>query len=283
MEAHMIQIDSMSFQYGKTGLFSSLSLNLEKGNIYGLLGLNGAGKTTLLKLITGQLFSQGGSISVMGFTPDRREAALLEKISFVPEEFALPAMTGKRYVAVYAPFYPLFSTEQMNRYCEELQIDIAQPLTKMSFGQKKKFTLAFALASNTSLVILDEPTNGLDIPSKSQLRRTVSSAMSDERTVIISTHQVRDMEHLIDPLVILHNQRIVMNSSLEEIESRYSVNSSAGIPSAPRSIYSEDMGLGYRNLYRKEDLAESEGLDIEFLFNAVISNPHAFTLEGGNA
>ncbi len=277
----MIQIESMKFQYGNERLFSSLSLNLTQGNIYGLLGLNGAGKTTLLKLVTGQLFSQGGAINVMGHTPEKREASFLEQISFVPEEFALPAMKGTRYVDVYAPFYPEFSREQMKHYCDELHIDMQQMLTKMSFGQKKKFTLAFALASNTCMVILDEPTNGLDIPSKSQFRRTVSSAMNDDRTIIISTHQVRDMEHLIDPLIILHDQKVVMNRYIADIEESMSVRSTAAVPSAPQPIYTENTGLGYRSLYRKEDMAESEGLDIEFLFNAVITNPHVFSTEGG--
>ncbi len=277
----MIHIQSLAFQYGHEGLFNDLTLTLAKGNIYGLLGLNGAGKTTLLKLMSGQLFAKDGRLDIMGHDPATREADFLRKISYVPEEFAVPAISGSRYTDLYAPFYPAFSADQMKRYCDELQIDSSQMLTKMSYGQKKKFFLAFALASNTELVILDEPTNGLDIPSKSQFRRTVSSAMSDERTVIISTHQVRDMEHLIDPLVIIHNQKIVMNATLEEIDMNLSARFTSTPPVEGKPLYSENTGLGYRSLYRSEEGIDSEGIDIEFLFNAVISRPEAFTTLGG--
>ncbi len=277
----MINIHALTFQYGRQPLFSDLSLSLERGNIYGLLGLNGAGKTTLLKLITGQIFPHAGTIEIFGYTPALRQADFLSEVSFVPEEFSVPAMSALRYTAINAPFYPKFSEEQMKRYCDELQIDTGKKLTEMSYGQKKKFILAFSLASNTQLVILDEPTNGLDIPSKSQFRRTVSSAMSDERSIIISTHQVRDMEHLIDPLVIIHDQKIAMKAYIEEMEDKLSLQRSSTLPVTPQPLYSESTGLGYRNLYRKEDVSQSEGLDIEFLFNAVISNPGQFSFIGG--
>jgi len=277
----MIHIHSLAFQYGHEGLFKDLSLTLTKGNIYGLLGLNGAGKTTLLKLVSGQLFAEGGQIDSMGHDPARRDAEFLQKVSYVPEEFAVPPIQGSRYIDLYARFYPHFSIDLMKRYCEELQIDSSQMLTKMSYGQKKKFFLAFALASNTELVILDEPTNGLDIPSKSQFRRTVSSAMSDERTVIISTHQVRDMEHLIDPLVIIHNQKIVMNATLEDIDQNLCARFTSTPPVEGDPLYTENTGLGYRSLYRSDEGIESEGIDIEFLFNAVISRPEAFITLGG--
>ncbi|NCB02226.1 MAG: ABC transporter ATP-binding protein [Spirochaetia bacterium] len=271
----MVKIKNLMFQYDKQPLFKNLNLTIEKGNIYGLLGLNGAGKTTLLKLLTGQIFPKQGSIEIGKEDPSKRSASLLSNIFYVSEELYLPSLRIDEFISLYAPFYPLFNKEEMMSYLHEFQLNEKSSLNKLSFGQKRKFLLSFALATNTPLVIFDEPTNGLDIPSKSQFRKIVASAMSDNRTFIISTHQVRDMDQLIDPIIIVHNNRVVLNSTLMEINSSYTIKRSATPPLG--AMYSEKNALGYIYLTKREAEDEDVAIDIEFLFNAVITQPELFS------
>ena len=189
-----VQADQLAFSYGKEKLFSALDVGLDRGSMYGLLGKNGAGKTTLLRLIAGLLFPQSGSLEVFGEVPADRTPKMLSDIFFLSEEFSLPAMRISEYLKIYAPFYPNFDREVFDQRLKDFDILTDKKLNALSYGQKKKFLLSFGLASNASLCLLDEPTNGLDIPSKSQFRKVVASSLNDDRLFIISTHQVRDME-----------------------------------------------------------------------------------------
>jgi len=273
----MIHMHNVGFQYGKTPLFKALDLDIKKGNIYGLLGINGAGKTTLLKLISGQLFPQEGEARVLGYNPVLRSSAMLEDLFHLPEEFFLPSMRGDQYLALYAPFYPKFDYEAFDRYCNDFDLDLNQKLHELSFGQKKKFLLSFGLASQTALVILDEPTNGLDIPSKSQFRRTVASAMTEERTFIISTHQVRDTENLIDPIIIIHAGNVVLDASLARLAEHFTIEVEKNEPSGSHIVYSEKIPTGWVTMQHRQEDSPETPIDLETLFNAVITNPLAFT------
>lgn len=283
----MIQMHNIRFQYGKKPLFANMDLDIDKGNIYGLLGMNGAGKTTLLKLISGQLFPLEGSSSVLGYNPVDRHPDMLGDLFHLPEEFLLPRMTAEEYLTTYAPFYPRFDQAALHRYCMDFDLDLSQKLHELSFGQKKKFLLSFGLASNTALLILDEPTNGLDIPSKSQFRRTVASAMTEDRTFIISTHQVRDMENLIDPIIIVNNGKVVFNHSLTDISDNFSMDLQRSEPEPETTIFSEKVPGGWMAVRQRQEGEEESLVDLETLFNAVIANPSPFstisTSEGGNA
>src|SRR6186713_469867 len=189
----MISIQNLSFSYRKNKpLFEGLNLQLEAGHIYGLLGKNGAGKSSLLKQMAGLLFPQAGACKVMGYEARYRQPGFLSNLFMVPEEFYLPQVSIKSYLKTYAPFYPDFDNKAFNTYLTEFQIPLDQRLTEMSYGQKKKVLISFALAANTKVLIMDEPTNGLDIPSKSQFRKVIAAAVSDEKCIVISTHQVRD-------------------------------------------------------------------------------------------
>ncbi|MBD3392682.1 MAG: ATP-binding cassette domain-containing protein, partial [Chitinivibrionales bacterium] len=188
----MVQINDLRFAYrGKKWLFDGLQLNLDGGNIYGLLGKNGAGKTTLLKIICGLLFADRGSSVVLGCNSRHRSPELLQELVFIPEEFHVPSLTAGAYRKYYGPLYPRFSSEDFASYLKEFGIRETERLSSLSYGNKKKFLIAFGLATNCRLLILDEPTNGLDIPSKSQFRKLVAGALADDRVFIISTHQVR--------------------------------------------------------------------------------------------
>ncbi len=269
----MIRLQNLNFQYGRRPLFEDLNLSLEGGNIYGLLGLNGAGKTTLLKIISGQLYRKGGQADILGFDPGKRLPDMLREIFYLPEEFYLPPTTAEIYLKLNTVYYPRFSLEDFNRYADTFQLDLSQKISNYSFGQKKKFLLAFGLASGTSLLILDEPTNGLDIPSKSQFRKTVASALTPERSFLISTHQVRDMDSLIDPLIILHEGKIILNNTLEETASKIAMDRVTTEPGpAENLLYSEKVPGGW-HVIRAASPGEESALDLEVLFNGIISSP----------
>lgn len=273
----MIEINHLTFGYGREPLFRDMDMHLAPGNIYGLLGVNGAGKSTLLKLMTGLLFADGGILTSHGFNPVRRDAAFLAKVFFLPEELNLPGITEQQYESLIAPFYPRFSHEQFDRYLQEFDVPRDRRLTQLSFGQKKKFLLSFGLACNTELLVLDEPTNGLDIPSKGLFRRLVAEALNDNQIFIISTHQVRDVENLIDRLVILHEGRVLMNQGMETISAgiRMVHTTASPDPGSEDLIYSEPGVGGYWSVWRGNDDEEGR-IDLEILFNTIISRPELF-------
>ena len=206
----MIQINNLEFSYKKNKiLFDKLNLEMQAGKIYGLLGKNGAGKTTLLKQIAGLLYPGAGDILINNINSGKRAAEYLSNYYFIPEEFDIPSLTISQYLKIYSPFYPKFNKIQFWDYLKQFDFEEINKLNKLSYGQKKKFILSFGLATNTAILITDEPTNGLDIPSKSKFRKIIAGAVSEERLFIISTHQVRDIEGLIDSVVILENGKII--------------------------------------------------------------------------
>ncbi len=269
----MLEVRQVNFGYGTDPLFLDTDLTLAPGHIYGLLGLNGAGKSTLLKLMTGLLFPNSGQIDACGYDPARRDPGFLAKVFLLPEELNVPGVTGKEFVAVRSPFYRDFDRAQMQRYLEEFEIPENKLLTALSHGQQKKFLLSFGLACNASLVLLDEPTNGLDIPSKGLFRRLVAEALSDDRTIVVSTHQVRDVESLVDLIVILHEGKVLLNHTVSELSGNLRFAVSGNRPEAGDGlIYSERTVGGYASVWKDSGSGEG-GLDLELLFKAVIANP----------
>lgn len=265
----MIRLENVSFGYRRGKLFGNLDLELRRGAVYGLLGKNGAGKTTLLKLIAGLLFPQKGKIEVLDRVPKKRQPGFLSQVFMLPEEFDLPRMDMDEYARVYGCFYPDFSREQLSNLMREMEVAEDHPFHQMSFGQKKKAYIAFAIACNTPLLIMDEPTNGLDIPSKSAFRRVIASVADEQRTIIISTHQVRDLDLLIDSVVILDDSKILLNATTAEIAEKLQF---VHLEENQPSLYSEQTIHGRWGLLRNESGAESQ-LDMELLFNAAIANP----------
>ena len=266
----VVHMQNIGFSYAQNRLFNHLDLEIKRGNIYGLLGKNGAGKTTLLKILSGQLFIEEGETKVLGENPQERKPSLLSEIFYLPEEFPLPKMKASEYLAMRSPFYPKFDHEMFSQYCREFDIDLNQRLDQMSLGQKKKVLLSFGLATNTALLILDEPTNGLDIPSKRQFRQTVASAMTEQRTFIISTHQVRDMENLIDPIIILHDGKVIFNDTVESVNEKYVLSLTTEQPKADEGMYTEKVLGGWMVLSERTDDREGKPLDLETLFNVII-------------
>lgn len=264
----MITLNNLTFGYRSRQIFGGLNMEIEPGSIYGLLGKNGEGKTTLMKLIAGLLTPRQGGIDVMGEVPSNRYPSFLSEIFMLPEEFDMPRLSIIEYAKCYGVFYPNFSTEQLGRLLTELEVDSMQNLHTMSFGQKKKAMIAFAIACNTKLLLMDEPTNGLDIPSKSNFRRVIASIAQDDRTIIISTHQVRDLDQLLDRVVILDGSEILLNSSVSEITDKLFFTH---LDNNEEALYAEQTIHGRWGVKANDQHLDSQ-MDMELLFNAATSN-----------
>ena len=266
----MITLKELSFSYSrkKEGL-DRINLEVGSGHICGLLGKNGEGKTTLLNLLSGQIFPDQGSCLVLEEIPSERNARFLQQIFLLPEEISMPEVTAIEYIKMYAPFYPTFRDDICKACVESFEINLSDRLSKMSQGQRKKVAITLALAAHTPLLLMDEPTNGLDIPSKATFRRLVASLIDDNQTVIISTHQVRDLESLIDTVLILDQRQILLNKTLNEIGEKLYFG-----PLLPeeKALYSEPTPQGTIGVTAR-DGKEETAVSLELLFNAAITYP----------
>ena len=272
----MIQIQNLSFAYRKKPVFNGLNLRFEAGHVYGLLGKNGTGKSSLLRNIAGLLAPQKGSISVNGQTPFRRLPVFLEDVFMVPEEFYLPDITIPAFIKHYAPFYPRFNQQQFRNYISVFDIPADSTLQSMSYGQKKKVLISFALATNAGVLLMDEPTNGLDILSKSQFRKILVEALDDQRCIIISTHQVKDLENLIDRITIIDEGKILFDENVEEITKKLSFRFAYDEAEVKSALYSESSLTGNVIVTPNLDREESK-LDLELLYKAIITNSDKIT------
>ncbi|MFA6088098.1 ATP-binding cassette domain-containing protein [Mucilaginibacter sp.] len=269
----MIQFNNLSFGYTrKKLLYKNLSLLIESGSIYGLLGKNGAGKSTLLKNMVGTLFPVEGNVMINGMNPQSRKPSFLQTIYYIAEDVYVPSLNIKQYQNLFAPFYPLFDEDSFYQYLKEFEVSVTGKLNKLSFGQQKKFVIAFALACNTRVLLMDEPTNGLDIPSKAQFRKLIASVMNEDRIIFISTHQIRDLENMIDKVMIVDDGNLLLHSSITDIAEKLCFKTVSEIPAGVKVLYSEKMLRGIsvimENLHN-----EDSALNLEHLFNGVTENP----------
>lgn len=262
----MIHINDLSFSYGETPVLKNITMNLEEGRVYGLLGENGVGKTTLLSLLCGLKKVKGGSIDIDGYNPWKREPSLLGLQYFLSDEVAPVNMKASTYAKAYGKFWPRFDLEKFLEIMNLLETDAEQKMSTMSCGQLKKTYISFALACGCKYLYMDEPTNGLDIPSKAQFRKAVMKYTPEDSTILISTHQVRDLENIIDPIIILDRQDVLLNASIEEITDKLFFDYSNVI--SPDALYSEMIPGGAIQV-RVNSTGEDSKVNIEALFNAV--------------
>ena len=266
----MIEIRNLDFSYKKTPVFSGINLSFPQGAIYGLLGENGVGKTTLLKIICGLQRPVQGTCTVDGLTSHDRLPEMLQRIVFLPDEVTLPDnSTPQKYVDELAPFYPNFAQGTFLHLMQELEVEPTRKFKEMSFGQQKKSLIATSLSLGTDYVLLDEPTNGLDIPSKAQFRSILSKIADEGKTIIISTHQVKDVENLIDPIVILSHNAVLLDASVQRITEKLCFE--YGGEPREDALYSEMLPGGSLNVV-PNTTGEESLINIEALFNAVLRN-----------
>lgn len=262
----MIKVNNISFSYGSVPCLEKISLSLEEGKIYGLLGENGVGKTTLLTLLSGLKNVQRGSIDVDGFAPYDREPDFLAGQFYLPDEVWGPNATAISFARQKGIFWPDFSVSKFSEIMNIFEMDTKQKMDAMSAGQLKKTWISFALACSTKHLYLDEPTNGLDIPSKAQFRKAIMNYTREDSIIVISTHQVKDLENIIDPIIILDKRDVLLNASVQEITSKLFFD--YGTVLNPDSLYSEQIPGGFIQVQHNVTGEESK-LNVEALFNTV--------------
>lgn len=265
----MIEIKDLAFSYGKTPILKSITTTLEEGRIYGLLGENGVGKTTLLTLLCGLKKVCSGSITTDGQNPFDRTPTLLQNQFYLPDEVLPVAMKAECFAKERGAFWPDYDHSKFLEIMKEFENDPAKKMNQMSAGQLKKTYISLALACGCKYIFMDEPTNGLDIPSKTQFRSAIMKYTSDDSTIVISTHQVRDLENIIDPIIILDRQDVLLNASVEEITSKLYFD--YGTQLHPESLYSEQLPGGFIQVY-PNSTGEDSKINVEALFNAVHKN-----------
>ena len=272
MNTSMLEVKNLSFSYGrrKAKVLEDFSLTLQKGSVYGLLGKNGTGKSTLLYLMAGLLRPQQGNVMYKGMEVVKRRPETLQDMFLVPEEFALPNVSLKQYVKLNAPFYSSFSEEILKACLRDFDMNEDIHLGELSMGQKKKAFMCFALATNTSLLMMDEPSNGLDIPSKSQFRKVIASGMTDEKAVIISTHQVRDIDSLLDHVLIMDGTNLLLDASVSAIcEKLYFAEQGMNEPT-DGALYVQPSVQG-NSVILPNEYGEESKINLEVLFNAMLA------------
>ena len=265
----MIEIKDLAFSYGKTPVLKSITTTLEEGRIYGLLGENGVGKTTLLTLLCGLKKVCSGSITTDGQNPFDRTPTMLQNQFYLPDEVLPIAMKAECFAKERGAFWPDYDHAKFLEIMKEFENDPAKKMNQMSAGQLKKTYISLALACGCKYIFMDEPTNGLDIPSKTQFRSAIMKYTSDDSTIVISTHQVRDLENIIDPIIILDRQDVLLNASVEEITSKLYFD--YGTQLHPESLYSEQLPGGFIQVY-PNTTGEDSKINVEALFNAVHKN-----------
>ena len=271
----MSDIQNVSFSYGakSADVFNDFSLHFGQGSIYGLLGENGTGKSTLLYIMMGLLRPESGSVMVEGFSAWSRRQESLQDMYLVPEEFSLPRMSLADYIQAYRPFYPKFSDDLLMRCLQDFHLhDNNVDISQFSLGDKKKVMMSFALATNARYLLMDEPTNGLDLPSKKQFRKVIAANMSEERSLIIATHQLHDVEQLLDHVLIIKRNELLLNQSVTDLCTQYTFDVRPDEYMADDVLYHERTIQGNSTLSRRQTDDEETPLNLELLFNAVIAN-----------
>lgn len=265
----IVKIEDLSFSYRRHSVFKNVNISLEKNRIYGLLGENGVGKTTLMRIICGMLRPDSGNCRFDGIESSSRNPEILKDLFYLPEIFVAPHIKVDRFAKNNALLYPSFDRGMFIRYCDAFEVERDRMFDRMSYGQQKKALIAFSLALNTRLLLMDEPSNGLDIPSKTTLRKLISESISEGRCIVISTHQVRDLENIIDPIIILDREGIILNADIEKItaELKFTINEKP----VPGALFSEETINGYAEVLPNTDGIQSK-INLEALFNAALKN-----------
>lgn len=271
----MLNIENLTFGYKKKmpEVFEDFSLTLPETGICGLLGENGAGKSTLIYLMCGLLTPSEGQITINGVNVRHRLPDTLADIFLVPETYYLPAVELRDYARVNTPFYPRFSEEDMKNYLDIFGMTDDVKLNELSMGQQKKVLMSFALATHTPLLLLDEPTNGLDIPSKSQFRKFIAQGVAEDQTVLISTHQVRDVEQILDHIIIIQESKVLLNEPTQRICEKLSFVESSDKELAESALFCRPSFKSNELLIENVEEHQEDRIDLELLFNGVLNCP----------
>lgn len=269
----MIKIENLNFFYQrKHQVYDSLNLTIEDGAVCALLGLNGAGKTTLLNLIAGFLIPKAGSCQVFGHEASCREPEMLEEIFLVGDTSEFPNMTIAEFCNLYSGFYPKFDQKLLSDCISEFGLNPGSSLKRLSYGDKRKVMISFAIATRCRILLFDEPTNGLDIPSKSTFRRLIAASLTEDQTIIMATHQVRDLANLMDRVIIEQSGKIILNESIDRVAEKLVFGAASEQIAQNELIYKSDSFNPNETVSINKN-GQAGQVDIELLFTATIARP----------
>lgn len=274
----MIQIEGLHYGYGRAALYADFSAQIGQPGIYGVFGRNGSGKSTLLRLLCGLLTPWQGRVRVLGFQPRQRAAEFLASVYIVPEEFHLPNLTAAQLARTHGSFYPRFSHALFSDYLQVLEVPVDSRFEAMSLGQKKKAAIAFALATQTPLLLMDEPTNGLDIVGRGQFRELMRRPEQAQRVVMISTHQAHDLESILSHIWFIDQGRLALAARMDELAERLTMGVAATAQALPTDglLYQEALGAQVAYVARRVAGVPEEGaLQLELLYKALSLNRDA--------
>lgn len=268
----MVELKGISFCYdSEEKIFNDFSLRLNEGRFYGLLGKNGTGKTTFLKIISGALLVKRGEVIINKKDIKYRDLGTLQEIFLLPADFTFPQMNINKYVSIYSTFYPKFSKKILEDCFTNFDINKnIKNLQELSLGEKHKIAVSIAISSGTKILLFDEATNGMDIPTRKIFRKMLIKYIKEDQTVVLSTHVVHDIENLLTDIIILRKDKKAFISSIDDIRKRYLF----GIQKyKDGALYYEPCSEGYHVICNNLNNEETE-ISIELLFNAL-------TKEGG--
>lgn len=218
----VIQAKNVSKHYGKEVVLNNINFSIEPGKIVGLIGPNGAGKTTLLKGILG-LAPVDGELSVLGMNPKRDRELLIEQVSFIADTAVLPTwMKVKEIIAYVKAVHPRFSEEKCLNFLQATKIKQKSTISSLSKGMMVQLHLSLIMSIDSRLLVLDEPTLGLDILYRKQFYSLLLNDYYDkQKTILITTHQVEEIEEVLTDLIFINEGRIVLNSSMEDVAEQF--------------------------------------------------------------
>jgi len=220
--AYLIELKNITKTYGELHALDAVSLNIPAGRIVGLVGPNGAGKTTLLRALTGALDYQGEA-KVLGLEPRDKRAELMLQTGVIHDIAVLPSwMKVKDLLSFMEGIHPGFKRSKAAAFLKTTTIPIDKKIKTLSKGMKTQLHLAVTLACDTKLLILDEPTHGLDILFRKQLYTSVlEDYFDEEKTLLISTHQIEEVEHILSDVIFINQGKVLLYASIEDLAQRF--------------------------------------------------------------
>jgi ABC-2 type transport system ATP-binding protein len=215
----MIQINGITKCYGSQTALKNLSLEINDGQVIGILGENGAGKTTLLKAIAGLTSLDDGEITYIDITTNKERS---EKIAFMTEEGSFfPFMTAKENALFLTDYYPKFNMERFEKLCDFLVIPMNKAARTFSKGQKAKLEIALGFSKGAKYLLLDEPFLGNDIFTRRNFLKLMCDSLITDETIVIATHMIDEIENFIDRAVLLENGQLIEDVSIEDLQSKH--------------------------------------------------------------
>ena len=217
-----IETEALHKHYGDIRAVDGLDMHVPRGAVYGFLGRNGAGKTTTIRMLAGLAHPSGGDMRVLDLDPRRESPAILERTGLVVDKMPIPWMTGDDLVRFNRGFFPRWSDALARKYAEVFELDMKRKFKKLSTGNRTKLCLLLALAQGAELIMLDEPTAGLDPVVTDQLLRVMVEDFANEgRTLFLSSHHLSEVERIAEWVGIIDHGKLLLEGRLEDMRTSF--------------------------------------------------------------